>query len=108
MVVAAGAHRTPFVGRQEELALLLGRLEAAGRGQGGIVLVAGEPGIGKTRLMEELAAEARARGTSVLWGRGYEGEGAPAFWPWVQIIRAYAGDRDPDTLRAEMGAGAGA
>jgi KaiC/GvpD/RAD55 family RecA-like ATPase len=48
-----------------------------------VVLVAGEPGIGKTRLAEELATQATARGALVLWGRCWEGEGAPAFWPWI-------------------------
>jgi hypothetical protein len=46
---------------------------------------AGEPGIGKTRLAEELPAAATSRGTLVSWGRCWEGEGAPAFWPWVQV-----------------------
>src|SRR6266545_1599132 len=46
-----------------------------------------EPGIGKTRLAEEAARQAAAQGVQVAWGRCYEGEGAPAFWPWVQIAR---------------------
>ena len=50
----------------------------------------GEPGIGKTRTAEEIGAVARRRGAIVLTGRCYEGEGAPAFWPWVQILRAAA------------------
>lgn len=95
-----------FVGREEELALLRARLDQACAGAGGIVLLAGEPGIGKTRTAEELAADARLRGASVLWGRCYEGEGAPAFWPWVQLIRAYARDRELAALRAELGRGA--
>jgi DNA-binding CsgD family transcriptional regulator len=71
-----------------------------------VVLLAGEPGIGKTRLAEELAAQATARGALVLWGRCWEGEGAPAYWPWVQIVRAYVQAADPAVLRHEMGAGA--
>jgi len=63
------AVRTPFVGRARELARLLERLEAAERGQGGLVLIAGEPGIGKTRLLRELAERARAGGWRVLGGR---------------------------------------
>ncbi len=51
------------------------------------MLLAGEPGIGKTRTAEELARVARERGAQVLVGRCFEGEGAPAFWPWVQVLR---------------------
>jgi DNA-binding CsgD family transcriptional regulator len=97
---------TPFVGREGELAALTTDLDAALAGRGGVVLLAGEPGIGKTRLAEELAAQATARGALVLWGRCWEGEGAPAFWPWVQVVRAYVRAADPAALRREMGAGA--
>ena len=97
---------TPFVGREAELAALTADLDAALAGRGGVVLLAGEPGIGKTRLAEELAAQASARGALVLWGRCWEGEGAPAFWPWVQIVRAYVQAADPAALRHDMGAGA--
>jgi DNA-binding CsgD family transcriptional regulator len=99
---------TPFVGRAGELAALTVDLDAAVAGRGGVVLLAGEPGIGKTRLAEELAARATARGVTVLWGRCWEGEGAPAFWPWVQVVRAYVQVQagDPGELRRELGAGA--
>jgi DNA-binding CsgD family transcriptional regulator len=96
---------TPFVGREAELAALTACLDAAA-GQGGVVLLAGEPGIGKTRLAEELVAAATARGALCLWGRCWEGEGAPAFWPWVQVVRAYVETADPAALRQDMGAGA--
>src|SRR4029453_18913119 len=69
-------------------------------------LLGGERGIGKTRLAEELAAQATAGGALVLWGRCWEGEGAPAFWPWVQVVRTYVQDGDPAVLRRVMGAGA--
>ena len=99
---------TPFVGRAGELASLTADLDAAVGGRGGVVLVAGEPGIGKTRLAEELAARAMARGAVVLWGRCWEGAGAPAFWPWVQVIRGYVQVQaeDPASLRHDLGAGA--
>jgi predicted ATPase/DNA-binding CsgD family transcriptional regulator len=97
---------TPFVGREAELAALAADLDAAAGGRGGVVLLAGEPGIGKTRLAEELVAQATAKGAMVLWGRCWEGEGAPAFWPWVQIVRAYVEAADPAVLRQDMGAGA--
>jgi eukaryotic-like serine/threonine-protein kinase len=97
---------TPFVGREAELAALTADLDAALAGRGGMVLLAGEPGIGKTRLAEELAAQATARGALVLWGRCWEGEGAPAFWPWVQVVRTYVQAADLVLLRREMGASA--
>jgi tetratricopeptide (TPR) repeat protein len=70
------------------------------------VLVAGEPGIGKTRLADELAARAASLGAGVRWGTCWEGEGAPAFWPWIQALREHAARRDPATLRRELGDGA--
>jgi DNA-binding CsgD family transcriptional regulator len=96
----------PFVGREAELAALTADLDAALGGRGGVALVAGEPGIGKTRLAEELAAQATARGALVLWGRCWEGEGAPAYWPWLQVVRVYVQAADPTALRHDMGAGA--
>jgi DNA-binding CsgD family transcriptional regulator len=103
-----GPVTTPFVGRAGELAALTADLDAAVGGHGGVVLVAGEPGIGKTRLAEELAARATVRGAVVLWGRCWEGAGAPAFWPWVQVIRGYLQGQAEDlaSLRHDLGAGA--
>ena len=95
-----------FVGRRRELGELLRGLEDADRGRGSLFLVAGEPGIGKSRLAEELVAHARARGARVLVGRCWEAGGAPAYWPWVQSLRGYIGERDPEALRQELGAGA--
>jgi hypothetical protein len=62
-------------------------------GVGGLHCV-GEPGIGKTRLGQELAGVALARGTAVAWGRCVEVEGAPAFWPWRQVLRSLGVDLD--------------
>src|SRR5215204_576118 len=89
---------TPFIGRESELATLTAGLDGAMSGQGRLILIAGEPGIGKSRLTEELAMLARDRGTRVLWGRCFEGEGTPAFWPWLQILRALLHDADLDSL----------
>src|SRR5262245_25463273 len=97
-----------FIGREAELAELRGRLDRACGGEGSLCLLVGEPGIGKTRTAEELAAEARLRGADVRWGRCFEGEGAPAFWPWIQILRAYTADGDPEALREDLGSGAAA
>ncbi len=72
-----------FVGRRQELAELKLALEDAMSGQGRLVMLAGEPGIGKTRTTQELATYAETRGAQVLWGWCYEEEGAPPYWPWV-------------------------
>jgi tetratricopeptide (TPR) repeat protein len=63
-------------------------LTEASAGRGRVVLLAGEPGIGKTRLAEEAARRAREAGVTVAWGSSDEHDGAPAFWPWVQMLRA--------------------
>jgi tetratricopeptide (TPR) repeat protein len=88
------------------MAALHTALEDARAGHGQLVLIAGEPGIGKTYLLKEFAHLARQRQAHVLWGRCWEGDGAPAFWPWVQIVRAYVQDCPPELLLAEMAAGA--
>jgi DNA-binding SARP family transcriptional activator/tetratricopeptide (TPR) repeat protein len=76
-----------FVGRAEELRVLLGALDEALAGRGGLVLVAGPPGIGKSRLLDELALRAVRRGARVLRGRCWEAGGAPPYWPWFQSLR---------------------
>src|SRR5439155_8001483 len=81
-------------------------VEDVGAGRARLVLLVGEPGIGKTRTASEIAIYARLRGCQVLWGRGIETGGAPAYWPWVQVIRAYMRERDPQNAIAEMGSGA--
>jgi DNA-binding winged helix-turn-helix (wHTH) protein/tetratricopeptide (TPR) repeat protein len=92
-----------FVGRDDAMAQLRAAFERAWGGSGQLVLVLGEPGIGKTRTAEEVAALARARGARVLAGGCYEGEGAPAFWPWVQILRALGGAGASARSPAELG-----
>ena len=68
-------------------------------------MLAGEPGIGKTRTANELAAYARLRGARVLMGRCYGGEGAPPYWPWIQAIGPYMHNPEPKALLSEMGHG---
>ena len=63
-----------FVGRPLEMDELVGALEDARRGRGRLVMLAGEPGIGKTRTAQELASIVEHRGYQVLWGRCYEAE----------------------------------
>lgn len=74
----------PFVGRDTELAELTARLDAAAAGSGGLVLLSGPAGIGKTRTAEELAGRAPA----VIRGRCVDDPGAPPLWPWRQVLRS--------------------
>jgi tetratricopeptide (TPR) repeat protein len=97
---------TRFVGRDRELRELLDALDEAASGRGRLILLGGEPGIGKSRLADELASRARERGIAVLWGRGWEDAGAPPYWLWVQALRGYLRATLPDEVRQHMGAGA--
>ncbi len=67
-------------------------------GRGQIVLVAGEPGVGKTSLCDEFAAYATACNAHVLWGRCPEWDGAPPYWPWIQVLRFSLANLTPETL----------
>ena len=78
----------PFVGRQRELERLRERFQRAARGDGGLVLVAGEPGIGKTRLVEQAASEATELGALVLTGHCYEGDWTPPYAPFGEALTA--------------------
>ena len=95
-----------FVGRASELGQLVAGLDDALTGQGRLVLIGGEPGIGKSRLADELGARARARDALVLVGRCWEAGGAPAYWPWTQSLRSYVRDADTATLRSQLEVGA--
>jgi DNA-binding SARP family transcriptional activator len=98
--------RGTFVGRERELAELDAGLEDAFAARGRLFLLAGEPGIGKSRLADELTARARARGAIVLVGRCWEAGGAPPYWPWIQSLRAYVSETEPEALRSQLGPGA--
>ena len=99
---AAQAPATAFVGRERELGELSAGLEDACGGRGRLFLLVGEPGIGKSRLAEELIAQAKGRGTRVLIGRCWEAGGAPAYWPWTQALSALAHDVEPERLRGQL------
>src|SRR5262245_5218482 len=102
----ASEPRTPFLGREAlmaEVATLLG--DVAG-GASRVLLVSGEAGIGKTRALEEIAQTARSQGFRFFQGRCVESEGAPAFWPWVEILRAAVESDPPSGLLRALGEGA--
>ena len=103
---SAQSSQWSFVGRKRELTELDRGLEEAFAGRGRLFLLVGDPGIGKTRLAEELSAKARSRGAHIVWGRCWEGGGAPANWPWIQIIRSFARTVEEGMLSSQMGAGA--
>ncbi len=98
-----------LAGRDQELAALRGWRAEALAGDGRLVVLTGPPGIGKTRLAEELAGGARRNGQRVLWGRAVEERGAPPLWPWRRILNAVgvaeeghlAGDRGSDSARSD-------
>jgi class 3 adenylate cyclase/tetratricopeptide (TPR) repeat protein len=98
--------KPPFVGRKSELETLLKKLGESNGGHGSIVLVAGEPGIGKSRLMDEFCEHAQSSGARILRGSCYEGDISAPFRPWVEALRSYVQATDDTTLREQMAAGA--
>ena len=96
-----------LVGRDAELARLRTALDDALAGRGQLCLLAGWPGIGKTRIAQELCAIARGRGARVVEGRCFEEESQPPLWPWQQMARALMREQAPAELAAGAGDGAG-
>jgi class 3 adenylate cyclase/predicted negative regulator of RcsB-dependent stress response len=92
-----------LVGRQHELSELEDALLSANRGDGRLVLLAGEAGIGKTRLSRELARRAQKLGCDVLWGSCSEAELSLPYLPFVEAIGTQLDEQDLDALRAELG-----
>jgi tetratricopeptide (TPR) repeat protein len=93
--------RGVFVGREKELERLRKAFDNAFAGHGSVVMLVGEPGIGKTRTTQELETYARMRGAQVYWGRANEQGGAPPFWPWLLAGRAYRAQNSDEVLRRE-------
>jgi hypothetical protein len=75
------------VGREGIREVLRAAVERAVAGPGSFLLITGEPGIGKTTLLADVAAYAQKLGLRTAWGWGWRGEGAPALWPWRQVLR---------------------
>jgi hypothetical protein len=90
-----------FVGRSREIAAIESMLIEARAGGGRLVLLTGEPGIGKSRLAEEVSRRAEALGWLAAWGRSWEGPGTPAYWPWTQIVRRLAAMTELRAIFAE-------
>lgn len=84
-----------LVGREAETAHLVTRLERARGGEGGVVLLCGPAGIGKTSLVAALAEHARAEGVSVVSGRALDGDEVPPFWPWRGVLGTPDFEPDP-------------
>ncbi len=95
--------RAELVGRERELAALVEHLESALAAHPRVVLCRGEPGIGKTRMAEELTGLAAARGVPVAWGPAAESSGAPPYWPWRQVLRAVSASVDIVKSADELG-----
>ncbi|HEY6532077.1 MAG TPA: BTAD domain-containing putative transcriptional regulator [Acidimicrobiales bacterium] len=98
--------RMPMVGRDSELVVLRGDLDSARSGHGRIDLLGGEPGIGKTRLVEEMSDEAHRQGVVVASGRCFDGPGVPSFWPWTLVVNQLLTSFPAAELRAALGSGA--
>jgi DNA-binding CsgD family transcriptional regulator len=97
----------PFVGRQRELELLTTAFDRASAGQGSVLAVLGEPGIGKTTLCERAVDHASSRGGRVLTGRCYEqSQLALPYLPFIEALRAYVDQQDAATLCTELGSSA--
>jgi len=94
-----------LLGRDAEVARLGDLLARCRAGNGGTVLVHGEPGIGKTAVATEVARLAASSGARVYWGRCQEEGGSPPHWPWVQVLRALAFETEPARLASASGGG---
>jgi len=95
-----------FVGRSAELDKLKRAIDSALGGHGSLIMVAGEPGIGKTFLTEQAANYAKLRGAQTLLGRCHETEGGIPYLPFVEALRQYVQSRPDEALREELGSGA--
>lgn len=95
----------PFVGRGQVLDAIAAAVSGVGAGVGRLILLAGRPGMGKTRTAREATLRARNSGTHVLMSWCHEGGGAPELWPWIQLLRQLVAQRDATTLGAGLESG---
>src|ERR1700722_639779 len=101
-----GNPRRCIIGRARELDVFRAVFNRMLADRRQLVLISGEPGIGKTRCAEAIADVAEDQGALVLWGRCHEEAGAPPYWPWVQLLRAYVDASSLDEVRLNMGTAA--
>lgn len=101
----SGGPAEGLFGRQRELVEVRAAVEAALGGGGCLVLVSGEAGIGKTRLLEAVVSNARLRHASAVWATCWEGSGAPPYWPWSQVVRECSQVRSLSTVLAADASG---
>ncbi|NED50269.1 AAA family ATPase, partial [Micromonospora aurantiaca] len=95
-----------IIGREHPAALLRAEVARLVDSHGGLVLVTGEPGIGKTTLVSAAADEARRSGALVLGAACWDSDTAPDYWPWVQVLRRLSRSADdPRAVREAADAG---
>jgi predicted ATPase len=104
MTEGAAKSKPILVGRQRELDRLCNQFEQSTAGRLRVALVAGEPGIGKTRLLEEVARRAEEAGTRVLHGGASDAEGMPPYLPWLEALGQHIRASAPEQLREQTGA----
>ena len=99
---SAGPKTQVFVGRTEQLKLLSGKVASTVDGHGGLVLIGGEPGVGKTSLVRQVINDAERRGALAVFGRCYESEGSVAYSPFVEMLEQALSLIPADILREDM------
>lgn len=97
------SHARRLVGREHELGELRAGVAAAVAGSGQLLLLTGEAGIGKTSLIEAIAAQAGSEGLRVAFGRCWESQGSPVLWPWIEVVRDLLEEIALDQIETELG-----
>jgi DNA-binding CsgD family transcriptional regulator/tetratricopeptide (TPR) repeat protein len=107
-VIVMKIQTNAYIGRHQQMRALAALLEDALSGSGKVIMLEGDPGIGKTRTAQELSSIAQTLGALTLWGKCYEGQGAPSYWPWLQSLRSCLNVDvlGPERFVAYMGQGA--